>query len=280
MKRLELFGHSVPERAIVGFLGEDAVAISNEIGALSSRDGREVVVANYALDSRDPLSVLRAKRDLMAAQHRGATVLLASYREELLLELCDEVWWIEGCELRAQGDPVEVLEKWRHHILQVWKTEQTGVAVPMLPSLDLGDGRARIESVELLNAAGQQVRGWTSGERVSIRVIVEFLHPVDDPVIGILIRTRIGLNVYGTNTELEKLQLGPRSRGDRLQLLFHFRAELCPGEYTLTVASHDPDATWHHWLEDVVAFTVADTRYTAGVANLRAQVEWALLGDT
>jgi lipopolysaccharide transport system ATP-binding protein len=50
------------------------------------------------------------------------------------------------------------------------------------------------------------------------------------------------------------------------------RCDLCPQEYTLTAASHDPDGVWHDWIEDAVAFTVADSRYTAGVANLRATV--------
>ena len=57
-----------------------------------------------------------------------------------------------------------------------------------------------------------------------------------------------------------------------LELAFAFWCELCPAEYTLTVASHDPDGVWHDWLEDAVAFSVGDARYTAGVANLRAQV--------
>ena len=46
----------------------------------------------------------------------------------------------------------------------------------------------------------------------------------------------------------------------------------CPGEYTVTAASHDPDGVWHDWLEDAAGFSVADDRYTAGVANLRATV--------
>jgi hypothetical protein len=45
------------------------------------------------------------------------------------------------------------------------------------------------------------------------------------------------------------------------------------GEYTLTAASHDPDGTAHDWIDDAVAFVATDSRYTAGVANLRAKVE-------
>jgi lipopolysaccharide transport system ATP-binding protein len=146
----------------------------------------------------------------------------------------------------------------------------------MDPAFRAGDGRALVRRVELIDGDGHAVRGWMSGEDAGIRVKVEFAGLVADPVIGILIRTRIGLNVYGTNTELEKLKLGPRLAGDSLGFVFRFRCDLCPGEYTVTVASHDPDGTWHEWLEDVAAFTVGDSRYTAGVANLRARVEWTL----
>ena len=63
----------------------------------------------------------------------------------------------------------------------------------------------------------------------------------------------------------------------RSEVTFAFRCELCPEEYTLTVASHDPDGVWHDWLEDAVAFAVSDDRYTAGVANLRAHADFKLL---
>jgi lipopolysaccharide transport system ATP-binding protein len=94
-----------------------------------------------------------------------------------------------------------------------------------------------------------------------------------------MIRTRIGLEVFGTNTELENAETGTCAAGDRLQVDFQFRCDLCPGEYTLTAASHDPDGTAHDWLDDAVAFVVADSRYTAGVANLRAAVQARKLPD-
>jgi hypothetical protein len=111
---------------------------------------------------------------------------------------------------------------------------------------------------------------WRSGELAQVKITVRFRDAVADPVVGMMIRTRIGLNVYGTNTELEKLKLGPCAAGETVEISFAFRCELCPQEYTLTVASHDPDGVWHDWLEDALAFSVSDTRYTAGVANLRA----------
>jgi lipopolysaccharide transport system ATP-binding protein len=107
---------------------------------------------------------------------------------------------------------------------------------------------------------------------MTVRVRVRYDKPVPDPVVGIMIRTRVGMEVYGTNTELERIAVGPCSAGDVRTIRFTFACQLCQGSYTITAASHDPDGVWHDWLEDAVAFSVADTRYTAGVANLRAKV--------
>ena len=63
-----------------------------------------------------------------------------------------------------------------------------------------------------------------------------------------------------------------------MRVTYKFHCTLCPGEYTVTAASHDPDGLWHDWMEDAVGFSVSDSRYTAGVANLRARVEFAV-GD-
>ena len=37
--------------------------------------------------------------------------------------------------------------------------------------------------------------------------------------------------------------------------------------------SYDPDSTAHDWIDDAVAFVVADSHTPAGVVNLRTKVE-------
>jgi hypothetical protein len=250
-----------PEKAIIGVLG-DVTTI--EIPAGSSI--REV-------GHLDRVAKQRVMGELGQERRAGYSVLLASYDEELLEEICDELWWVVDGAVRQRGAPGEVLRAYRKHAAQVLRHSGDGNAAEISPSMRRGDGRARISDISLLGENGQPTIVWTSGELVRIRVVIKFERAVDDPVIGMLIRTRIGLNVYGTNTELEALKFGPCAAGETIEVTFGFRCELCPGEYTLTIASHDPDGVWHDWLEDAVAFSVADTRYTAGVANLRAKVE-------
>jgi lipopolysaccharide transport system ATP-binding protein len=231
-----------------------------------------LLVLYHALARRDLLARERAAVEVARLVRGGAIVLLVSHEEELLRRLSDEVWWLDRGKLAGRGDPAEVLRAYRCHVAGQFRAWGQARIPPLDPRLRRGDGRAEILSLEMLGESGQPTTAWRSGELAVVRVTVRYREPVADPVIGVLIRTRIGLNVYGTNTELEQMRLGPCASGDTLRLTFGFRCELCPEAYTLTVASHDRDGTWHDWLEDAVAFSVTDTRYTAGVANLRARV--------
>jgi lipopolysaccharide transport system ATP-binding protein len=202
----------------------------------------------------------------------GTTILLASHEEALLRRFADEIWWLHGGKLAGRGDPEEILGAYRRHIAERIRAWGESLVPQLAPRMRWGDGRAEVLSVQTIGEDGRPTMVWRSGELAVVKVLLKFRDAVDDPVVGMMIRTRIGLNVYGTNTELERLRLGPCAADESLEITFAFRCELCPQEYTLTVASHDPDGVWHDWLEDAVAFAVSDSRYTAGVANLHAQV--------
>jgi hypothetical protein len=231
-----------------------------------------VVGLDQALATQDAMVRARTLTGLDRLRRAGTTVLLASHEDRLLEMLCDEVWWIEAGHLAAKGDPRETLRKYKRAVSE--KIRAWGETIPprLAPSYRRGDGRAEVISIETLGTDGKPTIVWKSGEMVSIKATVRFHEAVQDPVLGILIRTQIGFEVYGTNTELEGVKIGPRAPGDSVTLTISFLCDLCPHPYTLTVASHDPDGTAHDWLEDAVAFTVTDERYTAGVANLRAKV--------
>jgi lipopolysaccharide transport system ATP-binding protein len=195
-----------------------------------------------------------------------------SHEEPLLRRLCDEIWWLQEGKLKARGDPVTILQDYREHVAKKLRQSGETGSPPLSTHLRLGDGRAEILLIETLGSNLQPTMVWRTGEVVHVRVSVKFKQEVANPVIGILIRNRIGLDVYGTNTELEKVKLGTRAAAETVRITFRFNCDLCPQDYTLTVASHDPDGTRHDWLEEAVSISVADTRYTAGVANLRAQI--------
>jgi hypothetical protein len=232
----------------------------------------ENLLLDHAFAFQGPLARQRAFAALTRLRHAGAAIVVASHELDLLESLADEIWWLDEGVLKAQGDPRETLTAYRRHVAAQIRKEAQGQLPPLTPRFRRGDGRARLVSLETLDGQLRPTLAWTSGEAVAIRVVVEFAAPVEDPVVGILLRTRVGMEVYGTNTELEALKLGPVDPGHRRAILFRFTCALCPGDYVITAASHDPDGIWHDWLEDAAGITVLDSRYSAGVANLRAEV--------
>jgi ABC-type methionine transport system ATPase subunit len=231
-----------------------------------------VIALDQALATQDAVVRARTLTGLDRLRRAGSTVLLASHEERLLETLCDEVWWLEAGRLAAKGDPRETLGKYHRALSEKIRNWGDTISPRLAPSYRRGDGRAEVISIETVGADGKPTIVWKSGEMVSIRATVRFHEAVQDPVLGVLIRTQIGFEVYGTNTQLEGQKIGPRAAGDSVTLVFSFLCDLCPHPYTLTVASHDPDGTAHDWMEDAVAFTVTDDRHTAGVANLRAKL--------
>jgi lipopolysaccharide transport system ATP-binding protein len=292
---------AAPDGTIVGIIGENgsgksrllrlaagletptqgSVKASGDVRYLGPDDPLNLAPAPILLidgtfGHQDLLVRGRAAVALDRIRRAGATTLVVSHEEDLIRRLADEVWWLHKGKLAGRGDPAEVLAAYRKHVAVQLRAWGESINPPVAPTARRGDGRAEILRVETVGENGKTTMVWRSGERAVVKVAVRFRDPVSDPVVGIMIRNRVGLSVYGTNTELEQLKLGACMAGNTLELAFAFWCELCPGDYTLTVASHDPDGVWHDWLEHAVAFTVADARFTDGVANLHAQV--SLLG--
>ncbi|HEY1341861.1 MAG TPA: Wzt carbohydrate-binding domain-containing protein [Bryobacteraceae bacterium] len=295
------FDAAAPDGIVIGVVGEHGCGSDRllrlaarldrpDSGSVEAPSGARLLGPDDPLDlSPAPLLLIDhtfARHDAVAREgaavtldrlrRSGATTLLASHEEELLRRLADEIWWIHEGRLAGRGDPGVMLSAYRKHVSAAFRTLGESGSAPLAPRVRRGDGRAEILAVTTIGENGRPTMVWRSGELAAVKISVRFREAVADPVIGMMIRTRIGLNVYGTNTELEKLKLGPCAPDQALDVTFAFRCELCPGEYTLTAASHDSDGVWHDWLEDAVAFAITDDRYTAGVANLRARATFEI----
>jgi ABC-type methionine transport system ATPase subunit len=289
---------AAPEGAVIGIVGEKGAGKGALLRLAAGFDKPEVgeIIVNgtrrylcpadpldlspvglllieHTFAQQDALVRAQALTAIERLRSERSTVLIVSHEMDLLRSLADEVWWLDSGALVQRGDPGAVLDAYRRRIaekLRIWGETQSS---PLRLSQRRGDGRAELASLVTFGASGQPTMVWKSGEFVTVRVTARYRESVDDPVIGIMIRTRIGLDVYGTNTELEKLNLGPCAAGSQVRIDFRFLCGLCPGEYTLTAASHDRDGTAHDWIDEALAFVVTDWRCTAGVANLRATVE-------
>jgi len=203
------------------------------------------------------------------------TVLFVSHDLGLVKQISDRAILLFGGRIEAEGAPRDVINRYIGLVLEKEKSD-LGASRPreVHGSFRHGDGTSEIQEIQLSGAQGEPARTFRSGERMTVRVRTLFHRAKSHPMVGILIRTRIGMDVYGTNTSLEQVELGEFAPGDELETQFSFDCWLAPQEYTLTVATQNVDGTSHDWVDDAIAFEVVDGKSVAGVANLRAEVKW------
>ena len=233
----------------------------------------EILIVDEALAVGDAVFANRCVRKFQELREQKITVLFVSHDLGLVKQLSDRAILLLHGKIEAEGAPRDVINRYIGLVLErqepaLRKSER------LSSSFRHGDGTSEILSVEILNVQGEPIQVVPSGEEITVRVRSRFHRALRDPMVGILIRTRIGMDVYGTNTRIEQVEMGALQPGDELEVNFRIPCCLTAQQYTLTVATQSPDGSSHDWLDDAIAFDVVDTRALAGVADLRAEVTW------
>jgi ABC-type polysaccharide/polyol phosphate transport system ATPase subunit len=233
----------------------------------------EILIVDEALAVGDAVFANRCVRKFQELRERKITVLFVSHDLGLVKQLSDRAILLLHGKIEAEGSPKDVINRYIGLVLERQEPQQKKDD-RLRSSFRHGDGTSEIVRVQILNENGEEAALVSSGEPITVRVRSRFLQATSDPMVGILIRTRIGMDVYGTNTRIEHVNLGDLRAGDELEVDFRIECWLTPQQYTLTVATQNADGTSHDWLDDAISFEVVDSRTAAGVANLRAEVAW------
>jgi lipopolysaccharide transport system ATP-binding protein len=237
----------------------------------------EILIVDEALAVGDAVFANKCIKKFEELKEKKITILFVSHDLGLVKKLSHRAIFLLNGQIEAAGEPSHVINRYIGLVLDPRngtndaKLKEEG----RLPaSFRHGDQSSEVTEVVLLDEDGESCRVVRSGQELTVRVKAVFRHPRKEPMVGILIRTRIGIDVYGTNSQIEGIGLGDFEPGDELTVEFRFPCWLTPQEYTLTAAMQDPDGSSQDWLDDVVAFDVVSERSAAGVTDLRASISW------
>lgn len=237
----------------------------------------EILIVDEALAVGDAIFANRCIKKFEELKKRGVTVLFVSHDLGLVKRLSDRAALMLDGRVAAFGSPSEVVNRYVGVVLERQEREGTLPPKSRVGSAQNnrhGDGASRVTSVEIVNAAGAATRNLQPGEPVTIRVTARAEVPLDDPVVGVLIRNRLGIDVFGTNTRIEGVDFGRVAEGDNFEVEFTFDCLLTRQDYTLTVATQYREGFSQDWLDDVISFSVTDARDVAGFANFKTKVKW------
>ena len=235
----------------------------------------EILIVDEALAVGDAIFANRCIKKFVELKERKVTVLFVSHDLGLVKRLCDRAALMIDGRVAAFGNPSEVVNRYVGLVLERQERDEPSGDLPKAgASFRHGDGASEIVSADLLNARGESTRNLEPHETVSIRVRAAARRDLEDPVVGVLIRNRLGIDVFGTNTRIEGIDLGNIPAGEMFEVEFTFDCLLTRQDYTLTVATQHREGYSQDWLDDVLAFSVTDSRDVAGLANFKTKVDW------
>ena len=230
----------------------------------------EILIVDEALAVGDAIFANRCINKLEELKEKKTTILFVSHDLGLVKRLANRAVLMWSGKVILEGSPSDVINRYVGIVHE--KAITQGKESKLGASYRHGDGACEIESVELLPS-----RAIMAGQAARVRIRATFARDSANPMAGMLIRNRLGVDVFGTNTRLEGKTLGSFAAGDTLELDFAFDCLLTRQEYTLTVAVQNSDGSSQDWLDDVLTFTVTDPKDVAGFVNLKTEVEWRKL---
>jgi lipopolysaccharide transport system ATP-binding protein len=231
----------------------------------------DVLIVDEALAVGDAIFSSKCVRKFEELRTRGVTTVLVSHDLGLVKRLCDRAILMWRGQVEIDATPPEVVNRYVGLVLEREKADAPE-ATGLTAAHRHGDGTSLVESIQVFNESGEETRTLLGGQKARVRIQARFLKDCARPMAGLLIRNRLGMDIFGTNTKVEGLALPPQSAGARIAVEFVFPCLLAGQDYTLTAAMQNDDGTSQDWLDDALSFTVINSRLIAGSTSLPTDV--------
>ncbi len=237
----------------------------------------DILVVDEVLAVGDAQFQHRCMFKVRELQKQGKTIVFVSHDVGAIRALCQEAMLLEQGETIAVGPAKEMIELYFSRLSK----ETSGKIGPIddnigigsndfdiceeitelppennIPNIDnrYGNGHAKIRGLAIYDCANNKINAIEHGNPIKIRVTVEYLKKLKSPIIGFLMRDRLGQDVIGTNSAIEGINFKPAESGQIQTVEFLVRLPiLFPGNYSISVAVANGDLTSYEmcdWIDN------------------------------
>ena len=231
---------------------------------------------------------------------RSGTVIFVSHDMAAVTELCSRVLWIESGQIKMDGLPKIVAEKYFQFMYEgdgglersalksyadsAADFDMNGFSPIGSDIRQFGDHRVTIEGVRLVSRGSNEGVVY-AGSVCEIGVALYAHKDIANPIVGFIVKDRLGREILGDNTLLIRKELPSLLSGQRYVITFRIDAwpNLLEGEYSLTVAVSDGTLDDHvlcHCLHDALIFKNVPIRVPGGIFSVsNTDVTFFQMGD-
>lgn len=273
--------------------------------AVSAHVDADILIVDEILAVGDAAFAQKCMHYLDRFKKEG-TLLFVSHNASNVAKLCDRALWLERGRVRELGPAASVCKNYMTFLAERDAAQNsirhaapardlTAVAAtpivrdfrqrPRNPiavsafNADApwhGHGGAMIIDAYFSRPDGRRIPEIDGGGEVYLRVCGRAERDLPKPIVGFMLRDRLGQNVFGDSTFLACRDRRPAFHaGDYFNATFSFQLPfLARGDYSLTVAITEGTQEDHihvHWIEDALTLSVGDGPVRRGIIGLPAR---------
>jgi lipopolysaccharide transport system ATP-binding protein len=264
----------------------------------------EIFLVDESLSVGDVYFQQRCMRKIRQMRQEGKTILFVSHDTAAVRNLCDTALWLEHGEIKDIGEPDLVVARYLAamtlrrdpYAVDVRPNDQgdclsapinsglSDLVVRSLPNIDQrwGNRQAEILGVKLFDQDGRGVESIYHGDSLTLRVSTKFNVAMARPLVGFLMRNRLGEDISGTNTSVEQADLPPALVDQIYTVDFHLQLPLLhSGNYYFSVAvangTHE-EYVICDWVENAIMLLLKDRSIVYGYMKFDCRIELKYLG--
>ncbi|MDD5033478.1 MAG: ABC transporter ATP-binding protein [Methylococcaceae bacterium] len=239
----------------------------------------DILIVDEALSVGDTYFQHKSFDRIRKFREEGTTLLFVSHSAGSIKTLCDRALLLDEGVIQRDGDPESVMDYYNAMIAKQeadYQIRQSGDGCGNTITVS-GTFEVEIEEVELF-CNDQSVRAIISGEAVTFRVLAKANTSVEELTVGILLKDRLGNDVFGTNTFHHGVSKEHIGIGERFIVDYYFpELRLGQGSYSVTIALHSRDVHVIHnyeWRDRALVFQVipSNTPLFIGVCDFPVRV--------
>lgn len=273
--------------------------------AIAAHVDADILIVDEILAVGDAAFTQKCMRYIRTFKERG-TLLLVSHDTGAVRSLCNRALWMHGGTLRAEGDAAEVSDAYatsigiegdhgatlkfggrkaaapesplaRDHRAEVLQASTLRNEVEVFAFNDesewYGERQASLVGISLLDDHGEGESLLVGNEMIRLEVQAAAHADLDSPIIGFMVRDRLGQNLFGDNTFVTYRDNPLRApAGSIVRASFRFRMPYLPtGDYSISAAIATGTQETHrqqHWLHDACFFKVHSSHVAKGLVGI------------
>jgi len=266
----------------------------------------DVLIIDEALSVGDAKFQEKCFRRFRDLQERGKSILLVTHDRSALPRYCDMGLLLHQGELVAHGDPAEIADLYGE-LLSTGRIGRTMPSTRITPpsATPIADesplrllteegsttdqcprnptynkyehrfGNRHAEIIDYVLRGDQRINPTSidSGSRLDIYFKILFHWDIEHPIVGVILKSKEGVIVYGINTGWMKRQLRPVKQGDVRVYRFSIRVDLSAGDWFIDLAVAETPTEICDHRSALITVYIMDRAQSVGLASLQTQFD-------